>query len=215
MHDGRVPRRWRRALALAVERAEQDAAVTDARPRGAAPRSRGPTRCVPAPTLAEVARLLDQPASELARLVPTARPTARGGDRGSSRSAWCGVATDEGGPHSETCGELAERSPAAAELWPGSRRSRNSAPTIVAEMDFRFLFDRTAKLFAIGYQQASHSLDASYYDLLASEARLASFIAIAKNDVPVDHWFRLGRTLTHAAGATRRWCRGAGACSST
>ncbi|MGI9076785.1 MAG: GH36-type glycosyl hydrolase domain-containing protein, partial [Gemmatimonadaceae bacterium] len=45
-------------------------------------------------------------------------------------------------------------------------------------------------------------LDNSYYDLLASEARLASFIAIAKNDVPVDHWFRLGRSLTHAAGET-------------
>ena len=43
---------------------------------------------------------------------------------------------------------------------------------------------------------------ASSYDLLASEARLASFVAIAKNDVPVDHWFRLGRTLTHASGET-------------
>ena len=59
---------------------------------------------------------------------------------------------------------------------------------------------RERKLFAIGYQQATHSLDGSYYDLLASEARLASFMAIAKNDVPVEHWFRLGRTLTHAAG---------------
>ena len=61
------------------------------------------------------------------------------------------------------------------------------------EMDFRFLFDEERKLFAIGYQQTTHALDASYYDLLASEARLASFIAIAKNDVPVEHWFRLGR----------------------
>ena len=68
------------------------------------------------------------------------------------------------------------------------------------EMDFRFLFDPQRKLFAIGYQQNTHSLDGSYYDLLASEARLASFIAVAKNDVPVDHWFRLGRTLTYAAG---------------
>ena len=42
----------------------------------------------------------------------------------------------------------------------------------------------------------------SYYDLLASEARLASFVAIAKNDVPVEHWFRLGRSLTTTAGAT-------------
>ncbi|HZI41183.1 MAG TPA: hypothetical protein VFD67_05750, partial [Gemmatimonadaceae bacterium] len=57
------------------------------------------------------------------------------------------------------------------------------------EMDFRFLFDRHRKLFSIGYQQGTHTLDSSYYDLLASEARLASFIAIAKDDVPVEHWF--------------------------
>ena len=69
------------------------------------------------------------------------------------------------------------------------------------EMDFRFLMDPERKLFAIGFQQATHALDASYYDLLASEARLASFIAVAKNDVPAEHWFHLGRTLTYAAGA--------------
>ncbi|MGH7504683.1 MAG: GH36-type glycosyl hydrolase domain-containing protein, partial [Longimicrobiales bacterium] len=70
------------------------------------------------------------------------------------------------------------------------------------EVDFGFLFDDNRKLFSIGYDQSTHSLEPSYYDLLASEARLASFVAIARNDVPVDHWFRLGRSLTHAAGAT-------------
>ncbi len=69
-------------------------------------------------------------------------------------------------------------------------------------MDFRFLFDAGHRLFSIGYDRAGHALDPSYYDLLASEARLASFVAIAKSDVPVEHWFRLGRTLTHAAGGT-------------
>ena len=69
-------------------------------------------------------------------------------------------------------------------------------------MDFEFLFDHERELFSIGYQVGSHTLDGSSYDLLASEARLASFVAIAKNDVPVDHWFRLGRTLTHASGET-------------
>ena len=72
----------------------------------------------------------------------------------------------------------------------------------VAEMDFGFLFDRERELFSIGYQHGTRSLDPSYYDLLASESRLASFVAIAKNEVPVDHWFRLGRTLTRAAGET-------------
>ncbi|MGH7710868.1 MAG: GH36-type glycosyl hydrolase domain-containing protein, partial [Gemmatimonadaceae bacterium] len=68
------------------------------------------------------------------------------------------------------------------------------------EMDFTMLFDVSRKLFAIGYHTGSHTLDVSHYDLLASEARLASFVAIAKNDVPFEHWFRLGRTLTYAAG---------------
>ncbi len=64
------------------------------------------------------------------------------------------------------------------------------------EMDFGFLFDPSRKLFSIGYRVLEGALDPSYYDLLASEARLASFIAIAKGDVPPDHWFRLGRSLT-------------------
>ena len=70
------------------------------------------------------------------------------------------------------------------------------------EMDFTFLYDEKRELFSIGYQLASHQLDPSFYDLLASEARLASFIAIARDDVPVDHWFHLGRTLTRASGDT-------------
>lgn len=72
----------------------------------------------------------------------------------------------------------------------------------VQAMDFRFLFDRQRKLFSIGYHVSSHALDQSYYDLLASEARLASLLAVAKRDVPMDHWFHLGRPLTRTAGAT-------------
>ncbi|HVF40337.1 MAG TPA: glucoamylase family protein [Gemmatimonadaceae bacterium] len=74
------------------------------------------------------------------------------------------------------------------------------ARAYVLEMDFKFLFDEKRKLFAIGFQQTSGTLDNSYYDLLASESHLASFIAIAKDDIPVDHWFRLGRGLTTAGG---------------
>ncbi len=70
------------------------------------------------------------------------------------------------------------------------------------EMDFRFLFDKRRKLFSIGYHIRRNSFDNSYYDLLASESRLASFIAMAKDDVSVDHWFRLGRSLTSAGGTT-------------
>ena len=72
----------------------------------------------------------------------------------------------------------------------------------VVEMEFGFLFDDERELFAIGYHPGNNELDSSLYDLLASEARLASFVAIAKNEVPVDHWFRLGRSLTRSAGET-------------
>src|SRR5206468_11964753 len=66
------------------------------------------------------------------------------------------------------------------ELAPRLQAIADRAYDFAMEMDFRFLFDRTRKLFAIGYQPSSHALDSSYYDLLASEARLASFVAIAK-----------------------------------
>ena len=72
-------------------------------------------------------------------------------------------------------------------------------------MNFRFLFDPKRQLFAIGYRladaESAGRLDASFYDLLASEARLASFIAIAKGDVPETHWFHLGRSVTSVHGA--------------
>ncbi len=71
-------------------------------------------------------------------------------------------------------------------------------------MDFRFLFDAERKLFTIGYRLADAENpgrpDASFYDLLASEARVASFLAIAKGDVPQTHWFHLGRSVTTVHG---------------
>ena len=62
-------------------------------------------------------------------------------------------------------------------------------------MKFDFLFEPERELLSIGYRVADESLDPGYYDLLASEARLASFVAIAKGDIPTRHWFRLGRAL--------------------
>jgi cyclic beta-1,2-glucan synthetase len=71
-------------------------------------------------------------------------------------------------------------------------------------MSFRFLYDPRRSLLSIGYRAADAEgpgrLDPSYYDLLASEARLASFIAIAKGDVPEKHWFHLGRAVTSVRG---------------
>ncbi len=71
-------------------------------------------------------------------------------------------------------------------------------------MRFDFLYDRRRRIFAIGYRLADAEgpgrLDSAFYDLLASEARLASFIAIAKGDVPQHHWFHLGRLVTNLDG---------------
>jgi cyclic beta-1,2-glucan synthetase len=79
-----------------------------------------------------------------------------------------------------------------AELDAISRQCR----ALVSGMSFGFLFDRARGLFSIGYRVADGLLDSGFYDLLASEARLASLVAIAKGDVPRSHWIRLGRRLT-------------------
>ena len=62
-----------------------------------------------------------------------------------------------------------------------------------AGMNLGFLYDSKRKLFTIGYNVSSDQRDVSSYDLLASEARLGSFVAIARGDVPLEHWFSLGR----------------------
>ena len=69
-----------------------------------------------------------------------------------------------------------------------------------AQMDYSFLYNATTKLLAIGYNVSERRLDASYYDLLASEVRLASFVAIAQGQLPQEHWFALGRQLCIVAG---------------
>ena len=98
--------------------------------------------------------------------------------------------------------ELAERSgrelgaASAVALVERLRAIADDTQRLVAGMDFRFLFDPVRKLFSIGFRVREGTIDPSYYDLLASEARLTSFIAIAKGDVEADHWFRLGRGLT-------------------
>ncbi len=78
------------------------------------------------------------------------------------------------------------------------------ALALADEMSFSLLYDRERRILSIGYRLADAEgpgrLDPSYYDLLASEARLASFIAIAKGDLPETHWFHLGRLVTSVEG---------------
>ena len=70
----------------------------------------------------------------------------------------------------------------------------------LAAMDFTFLFDPARDLFSIGFNVTERRRDASFYDLLASEARLCSYVAIAQGQVPQDHWFSLGRLLVASRG---------------
>jgi cyclic beta-1,2-glucan synthetase len=100
--------------------------------------------------------------------------------------------------------EDAGRPEVSTDLARRLRSLARRAQVLVEGMDFRFLYDRPRKIFSIGYRledvEGPGRLDTSYYDLLASEARLASFIAVAKGEVPVAHWFVLGRPLTSVEG---------------
>lgn len=64
----------------------------------------------------------------------------------------------------------------------------------IKSMDFKFLYRSNVKLLSIGYDCEKDTLDSNSYDLLASEVRIASFLSIAKGDVPIEHWFKLGRS---------------------
>ena len=70
----------------------------------------------------------------------------------------------------------------------------------LAQSDYTFLYDEMRHLLAIGYTPSEHRRDTGYYDLLASEARLSVFVAIAQGALPQESWFALGRTLTHMGG---------------
>jgi cyclic beta-1,2-glucan synthetase len=95
------------------------------------------------------------------------------------------------------------------ELIAGSARARERIATIeglarqaneFSRLEYGFLFDKTCQLLSIGYNVGERRLDAGYYDLLASEARLGCFVAIAQGQLPQASWFALGRLLTAAGG---------------
>lgn len=89
--------------------------------------------------------------------------------------------------HAERHGRELRRLAARARQW-------------VQEMEFGFLYDRDRHLFRIGYNVTDASLDPNYYDLLASESRLAGFVAVAKGDVPSQHWLHLERPFRRQKG---------------
>jgi len=100
---------------------------------------------------------------------------------------WCGAARDcIAGALEDAAGGTAARLAAVEDL----------ARRLAMDMDFAFLLDPEKKLLSIGFSVSTNTRDPNCYDLLASEARLASLFAIAKGDAPTRHWFRLGRAAT-------------------
>jgi len=81
----------------------------------------------------------------------------------------------------------------AGETLASAERLLGNVGGLAEGMNMRFLYDRKRKLFTIGYNVSTDRLDGSSYDLLASEARLGSFVAIARGDVPLEHWFSMSR----------------------
>jgi cellobiose phosphorylase len=109
------------------------------------------------------------PASGTPRQVPSLRALASGE-----------------GPGSQAAALLMQRISSiiedASALWDG--------------MDLSLIYDRSRELFSIGFNVEQGTCDDSYYDMLASECRLTSYLAIARGDVPSEHWFHLGRLVT-------------------
>ncbi|HMB89265.1 MAG TPA: glucoamylase family protein, partial [Rhodothermales bacterium] len=90
---------------------------------------------------------------------------------------------------------LAEADAAITDLFDRTAQLITWCDDLVESMDFSLLYDTGRGLFTIGYNVDTLNADTGMYDLLASEARLASYVAIGKGDVPVEHWFRLSRPL--------------------
>jgi cellobiose phosphorylase len=134
------------------------------------------------PTLRELALLTeDRPPSIEVR--PAADATREEDERFTAIRSARAAAGDRARARIATIEELARRS---GEL---------------AHAEYGFLYDEARHLLAIGYDVAQRRRDSSYYDLLASEARLSSFVGIAQQQIPQETWFALGRLLSAAGGA--------------
>ncbi|MGB5742458.1 MAG: glucoamylase family protein, partial [Sedimenticolaceae bacterium] len=108
-----------------------------------------------------------------------------------------------------TPGQAAWLADRRAQIALGSERAQNRIAVIqrlarqageLAHEEYGFLYDKDSHLLSIGYNVDERRRDASYYDLLASEARLSVFVAISQGQLPQESWFALGRLLTSAGG---------------
>ncbi|ANT51417.1 GH36-type glycosyl hydrolase domain-containing protein [Mesorhizobium amorphae] len=141
---------------------------------------------------------------------------------GEIRKLAVAIHTEAASPKSDVIADWAARLEATCEAHVhDSHNDENAVETLRArllalrertrryafEMDFSFLMRQERKLLSIGYRVEEHQLDESCYDLLASEARLTSLFAIAKGDLPTEHWFRLGRPIVEIGfqGSLMSW----------
>ena len=95
-----------------------------------------------------------------------------------------------------TLRQLAEQGQAAARVRMAQIQALADLAASLAQADYSLLYDQARHLIAVGYNVDEHRRDSGYYDLLASEARLCSFVTIALGEVPQENWFALGRLLT-------------------
>ncbi|MHB1134363.1 MAG: glucoamylase family protein, partial [Chloroflexota bacterium] len=114
-------------------------------------------------------------------------------------ASWLDTADRYGGLN-ELSGQQAQFPSQAAEFVARLEPLIARVEGLAAAMNMRFLYDTKRRLFTVGYNVGERRFDSSYYDLLASEARLASLVAIARGDVPAEHWFALGRHFGTAQG---------------
>src|SRR6185436_3649311 len=105
----------------------------------------------------------------------------------------------------EACTEFAREDHVEPELREELEKLASRVSAFADGMNFAFLYDQDRLLFSIGYNAQAERRDGNHYDLLASEARVASFIAIAKGEVAGKHWFRLGRSLAAVADGRALW----------
>ncbi|PTR16589.1 cellobiose phosphorylase [Nitrosospira sp. Nsp2] len=96
--------------------------------------------------------------------------------------------------------QLADQGSELARDWAATMEQLAFQAGEMAQMKYGFLFNPAQRQLAIGYNVGEHRLDNSYYDLLASEARLCNFVAIAQGELPQESWFALGRLLTTYGG---------------
>ncbi len=103
-------------------------------------------------------------------------------------------------PHQVFLHHLTDASKAAQQLIVRFEATQSILEQEIDGMQFGFLYNRKRKLFSIGLNAETMQLDKSYYDMLASECRLSSYLAIAKGEVKTEHWFHLGRQSTEING---------------